>query len=804
MSGFLKEHQLNVMLFLSGVCGMLVVLTLMTKALTARRKRIIVLLEASAMLLLLFDRFAYIYRGDISRLGFWMVRISNFIVYLMYLFIMHAITMYLYDLFHESGKLDTMPKRLLLCEGLFTAGVLLLVISQFTGLYYTIDEQNLYHRSKWNTLCYVIPFLISALQISAILQYRKLISRSIVIGLLLNAVIPIGATIAQIFMYGVSLTNMTIVGLAIVLYLFALNNLNQTAERAKKLEIEFYKKEQQREHDMFEQTAEALASAIDAKDTYTRGHSSRVAEYSEKIAREAGKSEEECEQIYFAALLHDVGKIGIDDRIINKNGKLDPEEFAQIKLHPVYGNQILSQIQQSPYLRIGAHYHHERYDGNGYPDGLKGEDIPEIARIIGVADAYDAMTSKRSYRDPIPQDKVREELVKGMGTQFDPKFAKIMLHLLDLDTEYRMREQETGADEALKGEMHSEALFDRCSSGVSVTDKPVKIRFRARPDAGYEEEGLPTLILFDALDGQVQDTEEKKRDLLYAEYGRIRIDGVTLCEEARKMETTELVRPDENEIKKRSRKRKEKGFETQYDIEAMRYNDHLMMRIRDGIRDLQIIVALPDSSRFSYISVTGEHCTVRDIRVEQEETKIGADAIPRIAEEISFIRGCPEGDIPNIQVDRWRSATTKGMQIHGGMKIRFHAMSLPTARLVWHCPFVSIYTSKDGSVEGEGFREFALIRLDGENWESDRHAENTVVINSTFDFVGWKEWKTRLKAGVDCVVSIWREENTITVLANILGMVVKCTTVIRDDVDAVYAALTGDQCAISDIHIEEL
>ena len=105
------------------------------------------------------------------------------------------------------------------------------------------------------------------------------------------------------------------------------------------------------------------------------------------------------------------------------------------------GNQILSSIVEYPYLSIGAHYHHERYDGHGYPNHLKGEEIPEIARIISVADAYDAMSSNRSYREAIPQKLVREEIVKGTGTQFDPVFAKIMLELIDQDVNYDMREK---------------------------------------------------------------------------------------------------------------------------------------------------------------------------------------------------------------------------------------------------------------------------------------------------------------------------------------------------------------------------
>ena len=216
---------------------------------------------------------------------------------------------------------------------------------------------------------------------------------------------------------------------------------NKQISEFQNAEVEYLKSQQRFSQRLFEQTATALVNAIDAKDTYSHGHSLRVAEYSEKIARMSGKSEEDCYKIYYAALLHDVGKIGILNSIINKKGKLTSEEYDVIKQHPVMGNQILSSIVEYPYLSIGAHYHHERYDGQGYPDHLKGDDIPEIARIISVADAYDAMSSNRSYREAIPQNLVREEIVKGTGTQFDPVFAKIMLELIDQDVNYDMREK---------------------------------------------------------------------------------------------------------------------------------------------------------------------------------------------------------------------------------------------------------------------------------------------------------------------------------------------------------------------------
>ncbi len=186
---------------------------------------------------------------------------------------------------------------------------------------------------------------------------------------------------------------------------------------------------------------QTLAEAIDAKDPYTNGHSGRVAEYAREIARRCGYTQARQDEIYMMGLLHDVGKIGIPDAVINKPGRLTDEEFAQIKNHPVMGSRILGKIREMPKLSVGARWHHERYDGTGYPDGLAGTEILEEARIIAVADAYDAMTSSRSYRAVLPQERVRAEIEKGKGTQFDPVFADIMLQMMAEDTDYRMKEE---------------------------------------------------------------------------------------------------------------------------------------------------------------------------------------------------------------------------------------------------------------------------------------------------------------------------------------------------------------------------
>nr|MBP3598377.1 diguanylate cyclase [Eubacterium sp.] len=178
------------------------------------------------------------------------------------------------------------------------------------------------------------------------------------------------------------------------------------------------------------QSIMAIARTIDEKDKYTSGHSSRVAKCSVALAKRLGWSEEECQNLHYVALLHDIGKIGVPDNILNKPSRLTDSEFAIIKKHPVMGNAILKDIKTIAHVNEGALYHHERYDGSGYPCGLKGEEIPITARIVGIADAYDAMTSSRIYRPKLTEEKVIQEFETGSGTQFDPEFCRIFVEML--------------------------------------------------------------------------------------------------------------------------------------------------------------------------------------------------------------------------------------------------------------------------------------------------------------------------------------------------------------------------------------
>ncbi len=178
---------------------------------------------------------------------------------------------------------------------------------------------------------------------------------------------------------------------------------------------------------------EALAKTVDAKDRYTSGHSIRVAEVSCILARELGWSEDEILDLRFQGMMHDIGKIGVPDTVLNKPGRLTNIEFELIQSHTVVGSEILKNVTSIPEVENVARHHHERYDGHGYPDHLRGEEIPLSARIVGIADAYDAMNSDRVYRKALPKKVIREEIIKGKGTQFDPNLVDVFLKLFDDD-----------------------------------------------------------------------------------------------------------------------------------------------------------------------------------------------------------------------------------------------------------------------------------------------------------------------------------------------------------------------------------
>ena len=203
---------------------------------------------------------------------------------------------------------------------------------------------------------------------------------------------------------------------------------------AMEMQAKRFRERHQRDNQIIEESIDTFTGFIDAKDPYTNGHSKRVALYTRLIAQELGYEGEDLDRIYYIALLHDCGKIGVPDNVLGKPGKLTDEEFQIIKSHTVKGGEILRSFKSIEGVNEGALYHHERYDGRGYPEGRAGEDIPYIARMICVADSFDAMNTNRVYREKLSKETIMEEIRKNKGKQFDPEIADVMLKLIDEGT----------------------------------------------------------------------------------------------------------------------------------------------------------------------------------------------------------------------------------------------------------------------------------------------------------------------------------------------------------------------------------
>ena len=213
----------------------------------------------------------------------------------------------------------------------------------------------------------------------------------------------------------------TLIGLVSILLIYRRNETIIRVQERHRKELE----------DFTNSIIDAFAVCIDGKDSYTNGHSLRVAQYTRMLAQKLGENEETVQKFYNIALLHDIGKIGIPDDILNKPGKLTDEEFEMIKTHPYRGFEILKKVTTQKELADGARYHHERFDGKGYPSRILGNKIPNVARIISVADAFDAMSSTRPYRKKMPMDAIVKEIKDCSGSQFDPQVVKAFLELYD-------------------------------------------------------------------------------------------------------------------------------------------------------------------------------------------------------------------------------------------------------------------------------------------------------------------------------------------------------------------------------------
>ncbi|MGN1104546.1 MAG: HD-GYP domain-containing protein [Candidatus Coproplasma sp.] len=278
----------------------------------------------------------------------------------------------------------------------------------------------------------VFTYIFPLLTLIVLYHQPKLVLVMGIVSLLANIAYDV-----KLFMEGmVTLENSRDIEIQLALIILCFGSLyvaSRMYDNIQKKNNEYVKEIEEKTKAIQSVTLEAIstiANIIDAKDEYTQGHSQRVSEYSTELAKQLGYSDAEVENIRYIALLHDIGKIGIPDSVLKKTGRLTDEEYNIMKQHVDIGNRILKDNTAIKDLAKGAKYHHERYDGTGYTEGLKGENIPEIARIISIADAYDAMTSTRVYRPEMTEEQAIQQLIKNSGSQFDPAMVEVFLRIL--------------------------------------------------------------------------------------------------------------------------------------------------------------------------------------------------------------------------------------------------------------------------------------------------------------------------------------------------------------------------------------
>ncbi|MCR4947123.1 MAG: HD domain-containing protein [Lachnospiraceae bacterium] len=784
MFEFIRSNQLNIMLVLCGVCATMVLLLLLTRFLSGSRKGILVFMELTALFLLWFDRQAYIYAGVPGSKSYVMVRVSNFMVFFLTPAIVLGLTLYVADWMRTEGKEKHIPFRLRLCSSMAVLGMLLAVVAAFTNLYYYFDETNKYHRGNGFIISYIIPVICPFIVFSVLIQYRKVFTRIMFRSLMIYTFAPLFFGILQIFTYGISIVNMSMVMVSIFLYISTYLDINNTVSEAHEIQIRDFLGRQTQMYRIFDQTATAFVSAAEKKDEYAKGTAQRTAAYAKKIAEYAGKSVEDCNKIYYAALLHDIGLLGIPDEILKNDSDLKKREMDIMQQKPLISYEILSKITEYPFLSLAARYCHEKYNGTGYPDGLKGKDIPEVARIIAVANTYVAMTSRKRYRDAKPTFLAREVFVEGAGEEFDPEFADIMVKIID-------SERNDNAGEIapqLESEITCTEYRENISAGISVENEVQIIGFECEL-AEDKEFRAPSIVLFDSYDGRVHDNEKAIKGYHYVEYAEIWFDKNSRTTAARKI--------DEKETEEATGSQ-EGGRTGRYEIISGRFEDHIRLIMKAPNYSKEVVIALPGGSKKVYIGLTGENCKLSNITVEPTGRITGQADIPRIAKPVSFLDHL-ESDIKNIQIDRFRSAHTEGLKINGRIKLALNTMSLPGADFIWNCPYVVLFSSDNGLVNGAHYREYALIKFNGEIESTEQYATNRFIMKRKDSFPGWDEWKKININGIDCELSVEKKGDQVVFKTENLGVSIENITSLHDKNVTVYMALTGDQIALTDI-----
>ncbi len=789
MYGYLVANQLNIMMWLSGICGMTAVLLFFSRALSRKRKWLLILMEVTALFLLSFDRSAYIYAGDPSEVAYYMIRISNFIVFFLTPMVVLNLNLYIADLIENEGESKTLPMRVVAVNYATVIGMILVAVYHFSGFYYYFDENNYYHRGPGFIFCYAVPVISSIVQYTVVREFKHKFSRHIYRSIIQYIFLPIICGILQMFIVDISITNMSITVASFVLYVCTYIDINEKVERTFTDEMAELIKENRTVKKFLEQTSLAFMGAVDSLDRYTEGRSALIAGYSRKIAELEGKNEKECRDIYYAALFHNIGELSVPDSLLSKTVRLSEDEEKIVRDRYLGGSAILKGVSENPMLSLAAKYSMERYDGGGYPEGLKGNAIPEVARIVAVAESYVDLMSTTREHNPIPEQIVREEFVKNAGIIYDPDFARDMVEIIDAEKGTGIHDHGT-TDLVLEKSLSCGKYREERSSGIRVNLNKIRVTFRCEDREGPDAYSAPSLILFDSYDKRVHDNARAIEEYHYIEYGEIWFDDHFIVTDARTIKKTGENKPDPETIA-------DNGFA----ISACKYEDHVKLVLESSVGAFEYTVVLPDSSKAFYISLTGENCEISDINEEVLDEQTGEDEIERIEEVRSYI-GRIESDIPNVQIDRPLSASSAGVEMEEKKQVMFHSMSLPGSNLVWHCPYIAIYSSKDGKFFGEDYREYAFIKLNGECNKEDEKIVNRFVMKKSPEFPGWDKWKEANRRGLEYTVYFNRRSKYITMSCETLGIFIENTTTLPEDAGKVYMCITGDQVAITDIRID--
>ena len=382
----------------------------------------------------------------------------------------------------DSVQKGRYKKFFCIIEGIAILNLLVSVILQVTETADYMDTLSV------SVAVLIITFL--SVLVTFFLDYRKGKIKEYLLSVIGLVVAMIGAAVEVASIYWVMNTAGLFLGIGLLILLFftiikTINDIRSVENERQKEQLEKRKKQTEA---MSLQVIRTLSNTIEAKDEYTKGHSYRVAEYSALIARELGWSDKEAENLRNAAYLHDVGKIGVPDTILNKPAKLLDAEYEIIKRHTVIGADILKNITLIDHVEEVARYHHERYDGHGYPEGLAGEEIPIHARIVMVADCYDAMNSKRIYRNPLSKERIRAEILENRGGQFDPVIADTFIKLLD---EGRVQIDEKNQSLLVSGVLSELEMDETMEAGKFISEVVDTVKSQKESESMDYLTGLP-------------------------------------------------------------------------------------------------------------------------------------------------------------------------------------------------------------------------------------------------------------------------------------------------------------------------